>query len=247
MKELKGRTAVVTGGARRLGRHIALTLAAKGMNVVIHYATSRREAEEAASLAAGKGVQAWTVQADFSDPGGTASFARNCEEISTDISVLINSASIFRHGSVLEAPAHEFIENFEINALAPLALSRWFSRRCPGGSIVNLLDARMDDYVKDHIPYALSKQALKAITRILSLELAPRIRVNAVAPGVVLPPPGEGEEYLRKWSRTNPLEAWGSPEDISDAVLYLLQASFVTGQVIYVDGGRHLKETAYDR
>ncbi len=247
MNDLEGKTAIVTGAARRLGRHIALSLAERGMHVIVHYATSRREAEETASLVREKGVRAWLIQADFSSTDEPEAFAEKCGEVSPEVTVLINSASIFRHGSILDAPIVEFIDNFRINALAPLELCRWFAGQASFGSIVNLLDARMDDYVRDHIPYALSKLTLNSMTRILSLELAPEIRVNAVAPGVVLPPPGEDEEYLKKWAATNPLKTSGSPADISEAVLYLVDADFVTGQVIYVDGGRHNRETTHDR
>lgn len=235
------KAAIVTGAARRLGRHIALSLASRGMNVIIHYNRSKESAEETAHHIAGKGVKAWPVQADFRHPEELAAFGEKCGEAAGEISVLVNSASIFNHGTILESAESDFIENLKINALAPLALCRWFAKQCSDGSIVHMLDARMDDYDKDHIPYALSKQALKSITRILSLELAPGIRVNGVAPGLILPPEGKGTEYLKKWAAVNPLQTWGSEEDVSNAVLYLIDAQFVTGQVIYLDGGRHLK------
>ncbi len=241
MIDYRGKTALVTGAARRLGKHVALSLASSGMNVIIHYSSSKKEAEETARLAAETGVRAWPIAADFSNSGELPAFTGKCNEVAGEVSVLVNSASIFKHGGILEAAESQFIENLKINALAPLELCRWFSGQCTSGVIVNILDARMDDYDKDHIPYALSKQALKSITRLLSLELAPRIRVNGVAPGLILPPPGQSREYLEQRAGSNPLHTWGSAEDISEAVLYLLGAGFVTGQILYVDGGRHLR------
>ena len=241
MKDYAGKTALITGAGRRLGRHIALSLAANGMNIIAHYRTSEKEARQTAELARQRGVRSWPIRADLADPADRSNLTKRCGEIAGGVGVLVNSASIFEHGSILDSPEDEFLENLRVNALAPLELCRWFSKQCSKGSIVNILDARMDDYVKDHIPYALSKQALWSITKILSLELAPGIRVNGVAPGLILPPEGQGEEYLEKRAGTNPLQTWGTEADISEAVLYLIGAQFVTGQVLYVDGGRHLK------
>lgn len=241
MNDYKEKTALVTGAGRRLGRHIALSLAAGGMNVIVHYSTSEGEAEETAKLARKKGVEAWPIRADFSDGDALASFTDSCKSVAGSVAVLVNSASIYTKGGILSSPESQFIENMSINAVAPLALCRWFKTQCSSGSIINILDARMDDYDSEHVPYTLSKQALRSLTRMLSLELAPGIRVNGVAPGLILPPVGRGNEYLEKRAHTNPLETWGSEKDISEAVLYLIGAKFITGQVIYVDGGRHLR------
>ncbi|MBN1686480.1 MAG: SDR family oxidoreductase [Spirochaetales bacterium] len=246
MIDYTGKTALVTGAGRRLGKHIALSLAAHGMNIIVHYRSSGNEARETARLAQQKGVRAWAIRADFADPEEPANFAEQCAAAAGEVAVLVNSASIFRHGGILDAPGRQFVENLQINALAPLELCRWFAKQCANGSIINILDARMDDYVNDHIPYALSKQALNSLTRMLSLELAPRIRVNGVAPGLILPSEVQGEAYFEKHAGANPLQTRGSEEDISEAVLYLLGANFVTGQVIFVDGGRHLRGYSYD-
>ena len=136
-------------------------------------------------------------------------------------------------------------ENIHINALAPALLSRAFAKTAARGDIVNLLDCRISDYDAEHLSYHLSKRMLMSLTRILALELAPDIRVNGVAPGLILPPPGQGREYLRRLALTNPLERWGGAEDIVRAIVFLLESPFVTGQIIYVDGGRSLKGSLY--
>lgn len=248
MKDLSGASAIVTGASRRLGKHIGLGLAREGVDVIVHFNNSEREAMETADQIRSMGVKAWTIQADLGTPDGVAGFVALCEEKVKSVSILINSASIFPQGNVLDADNEEFLENIQVNALAPLALCRWFAGQKIGGtgrSIVNLLDTRILDYDRAHVPYHISKQVLFSLTRMLSIELAPEIRVNGVAPGLILPPPGQDEEYLRGLANTNPLGAWGVPADIVDAVLYLLKASFVTGQVIYVDGGRHMKGRFY--
>jgi pteridine reductase len=241
MNDFEGKTALVTGAGRRLGRHIALSLAGRGMNVILHFSKSQEDADQTANLARGKGVEAWPIQADFCDGDALSVFTDSCEKTAGPVEVLVNSASIYTEGTILASPDTQFIKHMSINALAPLALSRWFSTQCSRGSLINILDARMDDYDSDHVPYALSKQALHSLTRMLSIELAPGIRVNGVAPGLILPPPGRGDEYLKKRAHTNPLATWGDAGDVSEAVLYLIGAGFVTGQTIYVDGGRHLR------
>ena len=246
MKDYRGKTALVTGAGRRLGRDIALSLAERGMDVIVHFSTSEREAGETAELARKKGVRAWAIRMDFTGGGGIAGFTGKCTKAAGSVDVLVNSASIYTEGDILTAPDSQFIDHLNINALAPLALCRWFSKQCSTGSIVNILDARMDDYDPDHVPYTLGKQALKSLTRMLSLELAPGVRVNGVAPGLILPPPGQGIEYLEKRAHTNPLGRWGDAGDVTEAVLFLIDAKFVTGQVIYVDGGRHLRGYAHD-
>jgi len=144
--------------------------------------------------------------------------------------------------------------NVQINALAPLQIARAFARqrglnRTTGpfekGCIVNLLDCRIVDYDANHAAYHLSKRMLFTLTRMMALEFAPEIRVNAVAPGLILPPRGKDDAYLRALAPTNPLNAVGRPEQVTEAVLYLLGADYVTGQVIFVDGGRHMRGTVY--
>ena len=159
--------------------------------------------------------------------------------------MLVNSASVFNKNGILDFPFEELTHEIAVNAFAPLELARAFANKCEGSAIVNLLDSRMNAYDKRHAAYHLSKRMLYSITRMLALELSPAIRVNAVAPGLILPPPGEAMSYLGAHKGENPLVRHGSPEGVAEAVRYLVTAEFVTGQVIFVDGGRHLKSSVY--
>ena len=245
MQNLNGNVALVTGAARRLGRASALALAQNGASIVIHYRSSMTQAESLLEEVRKSGADGWLIQADLSDSRECESLFAQAIQSAGKIDVLINSASIFPEGSLFESEENEFFENLKINALAPLKLSKLFAAQNTGGAIINLLDARILDYDKHHVPYHLSKQALFSFTRMMSIELSPAIRVNAVAPGLILPPEGKGSDYLQQLAHTNPLESWGTEKDISDAVLYLVSAGFVTGQVLYIDGGRHVKGRFY--
>jgi NAD(P)-dependent dehydrogenase (short-subunit alcohol dehydrogenase family) len=240
MPDLKGQTAIVTGAAKRIGRAIALALAAEGVNVIIHHNSSSPEAEQTAREARALGVNAWTLQADFSDRSVAGGLFRRAIEAAGAIDILINSASIFPEGTVLEATVEDYAENININATVPWLLSIELAKQEQGGQVINLLDTRMADRDDRHFAYHVSKRMLHAITRTLAVDLAPVIRVNAVAPGLVLPPPGEDKEYIERMVHTNPLHAHGTAEQVAQATLFLLKNDFITGQVIFVDGGRHL-------
>ena len=125
--------------------------------------------------------------------------------------------------------------------MAPLELTRCLAAQGRDGAVVNLLDARVGDYDRQHAAYHLSKRLLAALTRRMAIEFAPRLRVNAVAPGLILPPDGEDEGHFDRLASTNPLQRRGCPEAVAEAVLFLLRSDFVTGQVLFVDGGRHLR------
>lgn len=242
----RNKTALITGGAKRLGRAIALALAAEGSNCIIHYRGSPDAAEETAVSVRSEGVKAWILQADLADSRQAEDLIALCQETSGHtIDILINNASIFPAGTLMELSAGDLAANMQVNAMAPLQISRAMARASHSGCIINLLDSRMDDYDAAHVAYHLSKRALHSLTRMLAVELAPRFRVNAVAPGLVLPPAGKSDDYLQSLAGTNPLGTVGNEQEVTDAVLYLLKARFVTGQVLYVDGGRHMKGAFY--
>ncbi len=238
-------TALVTGGARRIGRALAVALAADGMNVVIHCRSSRTEAEETAGECRAKGVAAHVLCADLSRSVEAEQVLGRAIEAAGPLDVLVNNASIFPRDTLADVTAEAFLENLQVNAVAPFLIARAFARQGREGAIVNMLDTRILHYDALHTAYHVSKRALFALTRMMALEFAPRVRVNAVAPGLILPPPGEDTSFLRKYASNNPLGTWGNVEDVIAAARFLLRSRFVTGQVIYVDGGFHMKGNVY--
>ena len=242
---LSGRTALVTGAGRRLGRATALALAEAGADVVVHYRASAGEAESLAGEIEQLGRKAWVLQADLASAAETRQlFVRACQAAGP-VDLLINSASIFPESRLTSFTAEELHQSVEVNAMAPLELGRELAARVGRGDIVNFLDARIGDYDREHVAYHLSKRMLADLTRLMALEFAPGVRVNAVAPGLILPPEGQGEAYLKRLASTSPLQRHGSVEDVTSAVLFLVRSSFVTGQTVYVDGGRNLRGRVY--
>jgi pteridine reductase len=238
---LIGKTALVTGAAQRLGRATALALAQARADVIVHYHTHASEAQSLADNITSLGRRSWTIQADLRNPSQAESMMEQALHHAGALDILINNASIFPSDTVLDLSPETLADAVAIHATAPLILSRRLAAQGRPGAIVNFLDSRVEDYDPTHASYHLSKRMLLALTRILAVELAPRITVNAVAPGLILPPEGQDESYLQNLAHTNPLQRYGNPRDITDAVLFLLRSEFVTGQVIFVDGGRHLK------
>jgi len=239
---LHGRAALVTGAAKRIGREIAFTLAGDGASIVIHYRSARKEADELAREIAGLGVGSWTVQADFENLGETETLVDRALSMAGSLDILVNSASVFPAETIDDLTFEGLIANVRINAWAPFVLIRSFAEKVGRGKIVNLLDSRLEGYDFRHVGYILSKHVLAAMTKMAALRYAPEITVNEVSPGLILPPPGKDEAYLDSLTDTVPLRKHGDPQDVADAVLFLAKSDFVTGEVIYVDGGRHLKE-----
>ncbi len=239
-ENLRGQTVLITGAARRLGRALALALAKRGARIVAHYHTSAAEAEGLVMEIEETGSKAWAVAGDLGLADGPEGLFAQILEIAGPVDVLINSASMYTEEGMGDLTPGSLSANVNVNALAPFLLSRAFAQQDREGSIVNFLDTRILDYDKKHVSYHLSKRMLFSITRMMALEFAPKVRVNAIAPGLILPPAGRDESYLKELAPTNPLNAYGGPGDIIETVLFLLQSPFITGQIIYVDGGRHM-------
>ncbi len=245
--ELRNTTALVTGGAKRLGREVALALAARGADVLVHFGTSADEAARTCRDLERLGVRAWAVQADLAVPEACDALAQECLRLAGPVHVLISSASSFTPGSLQDLSLPALTRDLQLHALAPLQLARAFVAALPagqGGRVVNLLDSYVTRFQRRFVGYNLSKRALLALTEMMALEFAPAVTVNAVAPGLILPPPGGDLEAFERLKAANPLQRQGTAADIVQAVLYLLEAQFVTGQVIFVDGGAALKARA---
>jgi len=240
--ELAGRTALVTGAARRLGRAIALGLAGCGANVVIHYRASERDAHALAEQIESIGVRAWALRADLAVGQELESLIDRSRASAGTIDILVNSASIYPSSDFGSLAPAELAESIHINAWAPFVLARHFARQTQSGHIVNILDSRITGYDWSHVAYHSSKCLLELFTRMMALHYAPNIAVNAVAPGLILPPEGKDESYLEQLKDTLPLKRIGTTQDVADAVVFLAASRFITGQVIFVDGGRHLAE-----
>jgi pteridine reductase len=243
---LAGRTALITGAAKRIGRAIATALAQSGVHIAVHYNQSAQDALSLCSEIQRLGVSAWPIPGDLMDVTQTEMVFREAAARAGPIDILVNNASIFERDTLWEATDESIGKNVRIHAVAPLILSRELAKQGRAAHIVNLLDTRVVVYDREHASYDLSKSMLLTLTRMLALELAPNVAVNAVAPGSILPPSGQSEAYLAKLAHANPQSRLGSPAEIADAVLFLLRSRFITGQVIYVDGGIHMKGRLYD-
>jgi pteridine reductase len=241
--ELEGRSAIVTGGAVRLGRAQALALGERGVRVVVHYNASAGPAHEVVGLIADAGSEAIAVQADLSVPGRAPALVDRAVEAFGRADILVNSAAIFEQGYWDDTTEENWDRHFNINLKSPFFLTQAFARQVSSdrrGHVVNIADWRAVQPGVGHVAYTLTKAALVAMTHSMAQALAPNIHVNAIAPGLILPPPGYGPEYMARYAPTIPAKRTGTPADIVRALLYLLDADFVTGELLYVTGGEHL-------
>ncbi len=242
--DLEGKVALVTGGAVRIGRALSLALAGAGCRLVIHYASSAAAARRPRAEAAALGVEADLCAADLADAAAAHGLVPAAAERFGRLDVLINSAALFLEGGLTDTGLEVWERQFAVNLRAPFLLSQAFAAQLPGdrhGAIVNVTDARIFRPAGDHFAYRLTKSALWTMTEMTALELAPRIRVNAVALGAILPPPGAGPGALAELVRRQvPLRRSGGAEAVADAVLHLLRQEFMTGVTVRLDGGQFL-------
>jgi pteridine reductase len=240
-KPLAGKIALITGASRRIGHAIAMALGEEGAGIVAHDRKSlEEETDKLCDEVAGCGAKSWKVIAELEKPEDYESLIARSIRAAGSLDILINNASIFLPNTLAEVGFGDVTRHMHVNAWAPFVLSREFSRLAGRGKIINLLDTKIVGSDREHVAYLLSKQMLAALTRMCALEFAPSITVNGVAPGLILPPEGKDEGYLHQLAQALPLKRHGAPVDITDAVLFLLKSDFVTGQIIFVDGGRHL-------
>ncbi len=237
-------TVLVTGGAARLGAAIVRRLASDGWQILLHYGRSETPAQALADEIRAQGGRCHPVQAHLTEAGEAERLFETALRHCNRVDALINNAAMFpeedRFGRL---STDEQARLMQLNLYSPLALIQALAEQpsLDSGSVVNLLDARLYRPGTDHFHYRLAKGGLLQATRNLALELAPRIRVNGVAPGAILPPPGKDSAWLAA-QKTGciPLQRTGSAGDIAQAVAFLLAAPFVTGQVLAVDGGEFL-------
>ena len=238
---LTNKVILITGGARRVGKALALAVARAGAEVVIHYGQSRIEAENVREEIETLGRKAILLQADLADPAQVASLMSRTLEHGP-LFGLVNSAAIFEPLNWENSSLEDWNRHLAINLTAPFLLSQAFARALPpteSGRIVNLLDWRALRPGADHLPYTISKSALAALTQSLAIALAPRIVVNGLALGAILPP-SDGNVASSILDQV-PAGRWATLEEVGQALVFLLDGpAYVTGEIIYVDGGRHL-------
>ncbi len=234
------KAALVTGGAKRIGRAVALALAEDGFDVAVHYGRSEAEARETCAAIRERGRDAEAFPCDLADAEAVAGLVPAVAARMPGLALLVNNASLFEPGSLRDLDLAQYERTMAINLRAPLILARDFAARAAAGQIINLLDQRVTHDDPRFFAYTVTKKALAAVTAMAAKELGPAIRVNGICPGPILPPPGKGKEYLEKVAAGLPLERPGGPADVVEAVRYLVRAAYVTGELLFVDGGEHL-------
>ncbi len=233
-------TALITGGAQRIGREIALALAEDGFDIALHYQTSQPQAEATAQSIREKIVECYLFQTDLSRQQEVLALMPAVRQKTKNLNILINNASLYEPSSLLDTNLALFHRLLDVNVQAPFLLSREFARWCKGGLIINLLDCHIAHHRSDHAMYLFTKKILATFTQMSAREWGPAVRVNGIAPGLILPPEGEDEDYLDKKAAFIPLQKRGGPTQICQAVKYLVDNDFVTGQILFVDGGEAL-------
>jgi NAD(P)-dependent dehydrogenase (short-subunit alcohol dehydrogenase family) len=238
---LSGKTILVTGAARRIGRSLAIACAEAGADVVIHHGHSPDQAQEVRSEIHSMGRQAWVMPADLKNPEAASSLISKANQLQP-LYGLVNNAAIFEPLKIDDTTLEDWERHLSVNLTAPFLLSQAFARQLPvdtAGRIVNILDWRALRPGADHFPYTISKAGLAALTRSLAAALAPDISVNGLALGAILPPSDRAvnPDILKQV----PAGRWGRLEDVQAALIFLLAGpAYMTGEIIHVDGGRHL-------
>ena len=237
--QLRGKTILVTGGAKRVGKIFSLACARAGADVVVHHGHSADEAEATSEEIKRMGRRAWVIEADLNEPAQAGNLIPLVNE-STPLHGLVNSAAIFESLSLETTSLEDWQKHLQVNLTTPFLLSQAFAKQAPDGArIVNILDWRALRPGADHFPYTISKAALAALTRSLAVALAPNVIVNGLALGAILPPSdGKARADIIK---NIPAGRWAEEHEVEEALLFALTCpAYITGEIIHVDGGRHL-------
>jgi NAD(P)-dependent dehydrogenase (short-subunit alcohol dehydrogenase family) len=241
-KKLSGRVALVTGGAKRLGRAVAMRLAHEGADVAIHYGKSAADAKEVVEEITKLGHRSAAFSAELTDVGAIRKLVADVVAHFGRLDILINSAANFLETKFAETPESTWDASLDTNLKAPFFCSQAAAphlAKSGRGAIINFSDIGGLMGWREFLPHSISKAGVIMLTRVLAKELAPNVRVNALAPGTITMP-GDPTEWQQDFIKRAPLQRSGRPEEIADAVMYLITAEFVTGHVLVIDGGRSL-------
>lgn len=243
--KLKGKVALVTGSAKRVGRAIALSLARKGVHVAIHYRTSPKEANSVVSEARKYGVKARAIKADLSNVSEVENLVSETLKVFGRLDILVNSASLYGKHLLEQVSESHWDAHLDTNLKGPFFLAQAAAqamKKQKAGKIVNIIDSDVAKPYKHYLPYLVSKAGMVGLTHCLAIELAPEIQVNGISPGPVLMQKDWGPKTIQAILKVTPLKRIGSPTDIANAVLFCLEGTdFMTGAIIPVDGGQHIE------
>jgi pteridine reductase len=236
------KAALITGSSKRIGKAVAEHLASAGWNIAIHYNSSGKRAGELVKSFSEKYRQQKfiSIKADLSIVAGIESLIPEAISEMGQIGLLVNNASVFNPGFITDTNYELFDSQFSVNLRAPFFLMRDFANYCKKGMIINFADTRITKNSSDYAAYSLSKKCLWELTKMAALEFAPDIRVNAVAPGLTLPPEGKGEEYLLELAKDIPMKRPGGIKEVLKSIDYILDNDYLTGQLLFADGGENL-------
>lgn len=235
-------TALITGASKRIGKSISKHLAKKGWNVIVHYNSSSKPAQTLIQELSQKfpAQKFWSVKANLSNEKEVQGLIPKVITEFGELILLVNNASVFEKSYIKETSAELFASQLDVNLKAPYFLIRDFANSCKKGNIINFVDTRITSNKSNFAAYSLSKKGLWYLTQMAALEFAPEIRVNAIAPGVTLPPEDEDEEYLDNLAAQIPMKRPGGIEPILRSIDYILENDYLTGQLLFADGGENL-------
>lgn len=242
MSEIALPLALVTGAAHRIGLAVALELSRHGFAIGLHYHHSEPQAADAAAELAAAGVPVYRLAADLTDPAQVDDLFRRVEQLPHPLRVLVNSAAVMPRANLREMPVDDWDTTLDLNLRAPWLCARAAARLMgeSGGVVINITDSGANKAWTSYPAYVVSKSALESLTRLLARTLAPLVRVNAVAPGLILPSDELSAEQWQRLVDRLPLQTAGQPADVARAVLFFVQNPYITGQVLAVDGGYQL-------
>lgn len=237
---MNGKYALVTGSADRIGKAVSIELAKQGYSLLLHYHSSKDKVEKVKAEIEQLNVKAEIIQLNFLEEIDCDALFFDFKKRGIQLEVLVNSASDFTPSSFKDKGSEMLNKQLKINFESAYLLTKSFARVYPKGDIINFLDTKVEKNFTKHLDYLLSKKLFKEFTQLSAVQLAPNFRVNAIAPGLVLPPADKDESYLLNLAKDIPLKTIGNMEEILKAFRYLMDSQFVTGQVLYIDGGDHL-------